>query len=611
VRWAIAILVALWGLLTAFGYLVVVPDDARDAGVIAAYLAVADDPGHERTRDVVEGFAEWLEARGAPPPLPAERLPSVLGLPTAERRAYFDAFRQFAAQRDDLDLAAVPTLVWSTDDNPARPLQCALFREWRLRTYGEPADIITDPSNRDITKAIVQCVAGAGPDIIEAYGPAQLQQVVGAGLAHDVTDVARERGFDVSRVFETAVPSIATGGRQYAFPCNIGYTVLFYHRDLFRRAGVPEPGGPWSYDEFLEACRELVEAGVCQKPFVYVNFTPWDMTLPLGIDFLNEDATASFYNQPATVAALQAYLDIVYRHKMSPSPAEAASKATSGGANMNADAQSASASAFFLNKDAAMVIDGRWQYVSMALRNWSIIEAAVERRLAALPGGGAEADLLRSARRKIDASPLNALTDAEMDALRGVLTDADRARMLDIGIGHVPTYNGTPFYKANARMAIVNKGSKHRDLAVQFLEFLSTESYNDHINETFDSICGVPAFCFDEDGISGPPQPLPGLERFDSPIFAEAVRDYASPDKVSPFIGQARLGDLVKPFMERLQNDAISPVEAAAGIEDVINGQIRANLIREPELRAEWERRTGRAFDPELGLREQLEEGAP
>lgn len=611
-RWVILALVAVWSALTAVGYLAVLPEEARDGQIIAAYLAVADDVKDPRVRAVLDEFAKEAKARGIE--LPEKGFASLTS--RSDRRAIFDAFRaayaRVAPAQKLLPLDQVPTLVWSTDDNPARPLQCALFRQWHLRTYGEPIDIITDPSNRDITKAIVQCIAGAGPDVIEAYGPAQLQQIVATGLALDVTDEAKKRGFDVSRIFKTAVPSVALNGRQYGFPCNIGYTVLFYHKDLFREAGLPDPPVTWNFDDLLDTCNKLAAAGVVTKPFIYVNFTPWDMTLPLGIDFLNDDATASFYNQPQSVAALQEYLDLVYKDKISPTPAEAASKATSGGANMNADAQSASASAFFMNKDAAMVIDGRWQYVSMAQKNFVVIREAIDRRLAELAKrkdapASHQAELLRTVRARVSQTPLNILTDEQYDAMVSVLTDEDRARMLDIGVTNVPTITGVPFYKANARIAIVNAASKHRAFAVHFLEFLASRAYNEQINGSFDSICGMPEYCFGPKGISGPPRPLPGLEAFDSPVFAEAVAKYAHPDKVSPFIGQARLGDLVTPYMTRIQSDSISAAEAARDIEHVINRQIAANLEREPKLRAEWERMTGKTFDPDRDLRDILE----
>lgn len=617
-RLLILTLLIIWSGLTAIGYLFVRPDSSGHDSVIAAYFAIADDPGHPKVAALLIDFADSLALREDLPPLPPEGLVGIPTLPAQARQLYYNAFREFYDARSERPLAQTPTLVWTTDDNPARPVQSALFRQWHLRNYGEPVDILTDPSNRDITKAIVQSVAGSGPDIIEAYGPVQLNQIVDAGFAFDITEIAEARGFATDTVFPAAVSSIArpdpeTGElRQFAYPCNVGYTVLFYHKDLFQRAGVTEPSGPWSLDELVRRSLQLADAGVVKRPFIFVNFSPWDITLPLGIDFFNEEGTASEFNQPEAIAALQIYLDIVYRHKITPSPAEAASKATSGGANMNADAQSASASAFFLNRDAAMVIDGRWQYVNLANKNMEIIRPAMDRRIAALARDDSEAAqreaaLLREARRKLAANVLNVLTDDEFEAMERAITPEDRTRMLNIGIAHVPTITGVPYYKAGARIAIVNRESRHRDLAVRFLEFLASAEYNNQINAWFDSISGVPAFCLGPNGISGPPRPLPGLEEMDSPIFVEAMMEYAHPETLSPFIGRNRLGMLVAPFLERLENNGISASECAAAIERVINDQISQNLRRDASLRAEWERRVGASFDPGVDLRTQVE----
>lgn len=106
-------------------------------------------------------------------------------------------------------------------------------------------------------------------------------------------------------------------------------------------------------------------------------------------------------------------------------------------------------------------------------------------------------------------------------------------------------------------------------------------------------------------GIKGPPEPLPGLEAFDSPVFVEAMEKFAGDWELSPFIGRARLGMIAGPILERLTNNTITPEDAAKQIEDGLNDQIRANLIRDDELRGEWERRTGKPFDPKRPMREQ------
>jgi len=139
---------------------------------------------------------------------------------------------------------------------------------------------------------------------------------------------------------------------------------------------------------------------------------------------------------------------------------------------------------------------------------------------------------------------------------------------------------------------MVNRKSRHREQALRFLEFLASREYNDRINGAFDSICGVIEYCTDADGIAGPPQPLPGMEDFDSPVFVQAM-DGAESQQLSPFIGPERLGFLAGRVMDQLMNARVSAAEAARLIEDQVNAQIQANIARDPELKAKWDQLTG------------------
>lgn len=617
-RWVILVLVAMWVVLSVVAYTVVLPNEAEDGAIIAAYFEV-DGEAPERVQAFLDGFREYASGelgQSLPPDLN-----QVFALPVDQRDRIVELFRAYyASDRPEgmPALSAVPRLVWSTDDNPARRTQAALFRAWHLKTYGEPIDIVTDPANRDITKVVIQCVAGKGPDIIESYGPSQLQQMVDAGVALDVTAAAQAEGFGIERAFEAAWPSMAVeqedgGWLQYAFPCNVGYTVLFYHRDLFEQAGVEAPSGPWSINEATVKAKALIEhareRGI-ERRVGLMNLGAWDMALAAGGRFLNEEGTASAYNSSETIAGLTAFQNMMYVDRVSPTPAEAASMATAGGASMNTTAETASASSLFADKVAAMYVGGRWEYAQLASRNFEqVIRPASMRELATGQMSDAEAGLVREAMAILQRDILNPMSDAQFEALTRTLNDSDRSRLLQVGVAHMPSVTGTPFYMAGARVAVVNRSSALREEAVRFLRFLSSDVYNEQINGAFDSICGVPEFCLDEDGISGPPRALPGLEQMDSPVFVEAMLSYAEPEQLSDFIGPGRLGALAGPVIEKLEKRDIGPAEAARVIENRINMQIAANLRRDVVMRERWEAMVGAEFDPDpsVPLRLQVE----
>ncbi len=613
-RWIILGLVVAWSLLTAVAYTFVLPESRERTSLALAYFDAAAEAQRTGVQlpDEVQRVLSAFES-GAGMELPAGGLAGIAGLAPAAREPYVNRFTRFVREQALVDLDAAPTLVWSTDDNPARRSQLRLFRAWHLINYGEPVDILSDPSNRDITKTVVQCVAGAGPDLIEGYGPDQLRPFVRAGVAMDITDAAIEGGFSTDTVFQSIISSLSYEGRQYAYPCNVGYTVLFYHRDLFEAAGVPEPSGPWTLDEARAKGLALIAHAAEQNTLRQglMNLGAWDMALGSGGRFFNDDGTACVYNSPETIAGFQALLDLTYNEatKIMPSPEEAASMSTSGGAAMNASQESASASSLFAAKVSAMYVGGRWEYAQLAARNRDrVIEPAVERAIAALAESDPRRALLQAAMDSLNEDVLIPLSEDQHQAVVGVLTDEDRAAMINLGVTHVPTVTGTPRYTVGARFAIANRASPNREYAVRFLRFLSSEAYNEQINQTFDSICGVPRFCRDEDGISGPPRALPGLEAMDSQVFVDAVEIYGHPDQLSPYIDRGRLGALAGPIIERLTNGDLTAEEAAAQVEERLDVQMRANITRSEKLRAMWEEQTGLTFDPDTPLREQIED---
>jgi ABC-type glycerol-3-phosphate transport system substrate-binding protein len=433
--------------------------------------------------------------------------------------------------------------------------------------------------------------------------------LVRAGIALDITDYAEEHGFGVETVFDAARSSIAVPNdrgelRQYAYPCNVGYTVLMYHRDLLANAGVAVPTGGWTIDEMRRAGERVlaVEHDLARPLFAVMNLDPFNTALGAGGRLFNsEAATHCVFNSPATVAGLGAYRDLMYEHGAMPRPAEAASMSASTAGGFGSDV-SGSAPGLFAQKSIAMYVGGRWEYVIFAIANRDrVVVPAIDRRLDRLASDAREAELLRAARASLVRDVLVPIGDDAHAAVEACLTEEDRARLLHIGIAHIPTVTGEPYYAASARGAAVNRALARDDpdrlvYAMRFLRFLGSEPYNEQINGTYDSICGSIAFCTDEDGISGPPAPLPGLTGFDSPVYTEAMLRYAEPWEVSPYIGRTRLMTLMGEVLQDLQGGAISAQEAAARIEESINRQIIANVRADAGLRERWSAATG--IDP-------------
>ncbi|MEM1423824.1 MAG: hypothetical protein AAGH64_07450, partial [Planctomycetota bacterium] len=293
-----------------------------------------------------------------------------------------------------------------------------------------------------------------------------------------------------------------------------------------------------------------------------------------------------------------------------PRPAEAASTSASTAGGFGSDV-AGSAPGLFAQRAISMYVGGRWEYVTFAIANRDqVIVPAIDRRIEAIDADSDEAALLRVARASLMRDVLVPLSDG---AMRAALTDDDRAALLQIGAVHVPTVTGTPYYAVTARSALINRALERSDpqrleYAKRFLRFLGSGAYNEQINGTYDSICGRIEYCIDDDGVSGPPRPLPGLEGFDAPVFTEAMLEYADSWQLSPYIGRGRLNTLVNEVLELVQSNDLTPEEAAARAEEAINRQILSQLREDRPMREQWEAETGVPIDRlVVGLRENNE----
>lgn len=244
-------------------------------------------------------------------------------------------------------------IVWASDDNPARRDQIDLFNR------RHPDKILSlDPNNTGLEKVIVQSLAGVGPDAFDA-GEGALSVLIDAGIVWDITDALKRRGIDVERDTWKAVQSICVrDGRVYGVPTNAAANALFLNKDAFARAGLPYPKTPWTWDDFLPLAKKLTirdENGRAQQFGVLIDWWLWPgFVLQWGGKVFTDDGTRCVVDSPEAIAGVQFLHDLIYVHRVMPSPVEEAAMATQGGWGSGVITQ------FGEGRKAAMALGGRW-----------------------------------------------------------------------------------------------------------------------------------------------------------------------------------------------------------------------------------------------------------
>jgi len=254
--------------------------------------------------------------------------------------------------RDRAAMPGVVTIRWCTDPNPARTVQTTLFH-----TLNPGIDAVLDPGARQ--KLIVQCATGTGPDVIDVFNAQEMVSYVDAGILLDLTDIAKAKGFGIENTYSAVRGSLTVDGRQYRFPCNVSANAVIYNRAIFDDHGVPYPDANWTYDQFIEAGLQILNtpsrSGAKHVPVAnaFSRLFLLDLLVGSGGNMFRNQGLLSDLDSPEAIRAMQFYRDLMYRHHIITTPAEAAGMTSQGGwgsGGLN----------WFSSERAAMIFIGRW-----------------------------------------------------------------------------------------------------------------------------------------------------------------------------------------------------------------------------------------------------------
>lgn len=157
-------------------------------------------------------------------------------------------------------------------------------------------------------------------------------------------------------------------------------TVMWYNRDMITDPSLKPPASAdkaWSWDQMIEAATKLTLDHNGKHPtesgFDPTNIKQFGISAPLstqwtwypllvsnGGDVADETGMKYTMNSPQAVEVFQDLADLVYKHHVSPSPAEL------GGAN---GANAPSTQVLLQSKRVAMVVDGQWTLLDLGQSN--------------------------------------------------------------------------------------------------------------------------------------------------------------------------------------------------------------------------------------------------
>ena len=171
-------------------------------------------------------------------------------------------------------------------------------------------------------KILASIVARNQPDLAQAY-ESWISTLLGGDALVDLGKL--DPGFteELEDFFPILVENSYYDGRLMSLPFNKSVPVLYYNKDLFRRAGLDPERPPRTWEEFSDACRELTrdltgDGNPNQWGFKFTDHATFFECLLVQNDgeIYDPETRSMLFNSPEGVEALQFLVDLVREHRI-------------------------------------------------------------------------------------------------------------------------------------------------------------------------------------------------------------------------------------------------------------------------------------------------------
>ncbi|WP_214626982.1 ABC transporter substrate-binding protein [Paenibacillus agaridevorans] len=139
--------------------------------------------------------------------------------------------------------------------------------------------------------------------------------------------IAKDGGDDyINDFYEAFLANGRTNGQLYSIPFQRSTIILYYNKDLFRKAGLDPEKPPTTYAELVEYGKALTNKETWGLEITATDFIQWmfqAFALQNGKNIMNQDGTEVYLDTPENIEVLQFWKDLVFKHKIMPTGATA------------------------------------------------------------------------------------------------------------------------------------------------------------------------------------------------------------------------------------------------------------------------------------------------
>jgi multiple sugar transport system substrate-binding protein len=135
-----------------------------------------------------------------------------------------------------------------------------VIQAFQKREPGTTVKLVEASDRQDLIARLSTSFAGGAPPDLFLLNYRFYGQFAARGVLEPIEDrVDASTAFQQDDFYQQALNAFRFDGTLTCLPQNISSLVVYYNRDLFREAGVPEPDADWTWDEMVTKAQQLTE----------------------------------------------------------------------------------------------------------------------------------------------------------------------------------------------------------------------------------------------------------------------------------------------------------------------------------------------------------------
>lgn len=152
------------------------------------------------------------------------------------------------------------TTTFAGEDGNAQNYKNAVAA-WEEKSGNTVSDMSATSDESFKTRVVTDFETGSEPDVLFFFNGADANDFVNAGKVVSIDDIRAEYPEYAANMNDDLITASPADGVKYAVPVNGYWEAMFVNTAVLEAAGVEKPGADTTWDEFLEDCAKIKDAG--------------------------------------------------------------------------------------------------------------------------------------------------------------------------------------------------------------------------------------------------------------------------------------------------------------------------------------------------------------